>query len=82
MRSEFGVTPDTPALVSRQAASDFDQLMNVKDSYFAKGATHHSMLFGGEHSKAIAEKIDEFAGRYDIHRVIEKDFEELRVFDE
>ena len=82
MRSEYGLTPKSPALVDRQTASDFDQVMNVKDSYFAKGATHHSMLWGGEHSKAIAEKIDEVAGTYDIHRVIEQKFEELRVYDE
>ncbi|KAG2389591.1 hypothetical protein C9374_014151 [Naegleria lovaniensis] len=79
IRSEHGLKDgDKKPIIDAKVFKSMENVLNTKTAVTINGANHYNMLFDEKYAEQIANTIDRLVVAYDIHRVIEHRFNEVR----
>nr|CAG4710044.1 unnamed protein product [Naegleria fowleri] len=79
IRSEHGLKDgDKKPIIDAKVFKSMESTLNTKSAVTINGANHYNMLFEEKYAEQIANTIDRLVVAYDIHRVIEHRFNEVK----
>lgn len=83
IRSEHGLKDgDKKPIIDTKVLKSMETTLNTKSVITVNGSNHYNMLFDEKYAEQIANTIDKFVSGYDIHKIIEQRFVDIKGTDD